>query len=82
MYLRSLGLAVATAFVLSTTWYLPGRVAVILFDPLHISSLEYEYGTTAQAAAESEPHKTRLITFVTVFYISRVNCSFRFLLFS
>ena len=54
----SLGLAVD---------YLPGRVAFGL-DPLRISSLGYEYGTTAQAAALVifVQHKTRGFTFILV----------------
>ena len=92
--LRSLGLGVATAFLLSTInctgghsdedprctlkKYLPGR-----FDPLRISSLGYEYGTTAQAAAGfCTTQKLGLLPYMTfIFAFSRVNyrCFFKLL---
>ena len=55
--------------------YLPGGVAFGLFDPFRISSLGYEYGTTAQAAAVFVHHKTRLITFVA-FFVFRLSFFF------
>ena len=69
--LRFLGLAVAVAFLLSTT-SLVGPPW-----PFRLSSLGYEYGTsTSQAAAVIVQHKNRLVTFLTS--VSRAHYNFLF----